>query len=1136
MSNFRFLDAEWPELYDEALRAERSVFADPRTSCFYARRSLELALTWLFDAESVLHLPYKKDLGGMLFEPTLRTLVGSGIHTKMDLIRRQGNTAVHKTMRVPPQAALATVRELFQVLFWVARQYSRDPEHLPADSLVFDETLIPRPVPAGVRLKTQRELKELSDKLARQDAALAEARKNNAALDAEIAGLRAQIAVAKAANQSRVDHHDYNEQETRDLFIDMLLKEAGWPLDQERDREFKVTGMPGGGDGYVDYVLWGDDGTPFGIVEAKRARKDPMAGQQQAKLYADRLQNMYGQRPIIFYTNGYETWLWDDAFYPPRPVQGFYTKDQLQLLRARRTSRKPLAEVPIDKTIVERHYQQRAICRIGETLEQDRQRKALIVMATGAGKTRMVIALADQLMRANWVKRVLFLADRKALVTQATNAFKTHLPSTTTINLLEEKSDEGRVYVSTYPTMMGLIDEMADGERRFGPGYFDLIVIDEAHRSVYQKYKAIFSYFDALLVGLTATPKGEVDRNTYRLFGLEEGVPTDVYNLDEAVREGFLVPPRAVSVPLKFQREGIRYDQLSEEEKDQWDSLEWEDGDIPDSVDSEAVSKWLFNIKTVDLALETLMRYGHKVVGGDRLGKTIIFAKNNDHAKFIAERFDANYPQYEGQFARVITYQTEYAQSLIDDFSTKDNAPHIAISVDMLDTGIDVPEVVNLMFFKVVRSSSKFWQMIGRGTRLCKNLYRPGLHKQDFLVFDLCQNFEFFNQNPETTEGSTVKSLSERLFAARAELVYQLDQRLGETAQPERDGTKSELGLRWDLAYELHKEVAGMRLENFLVRPQRRWVEEYADFKNWQRLTPEAANDLIGHVAGLPSSVRDDDEKAKEFDMLLLQLQLCLVNGEPGFDRLRHKVQDIASLLLEQTNIPKIRERQQVLDEVAGDEWWNDVTMPMLELVRLRVRELVKLIERSKQPPIYTDFEDEIGEVSEIQLRNVPSGTDRDRFQAKVRTYLKNYEDHVALQKLRRNKQLSPSDLSELERMLIENGVGTPADIAHASESAGGLGLFVRSLVGLDRAAAREPFSRFLEDKTLSANQLHFLDMMINHLAENGVMDPARLFEPPFSELAPRGPDVLFPGAQLGELITIISSVRTTAVSAEEVA
>ncbi|MFI1196967.1 DEAD/DEAH box helicase family protein [Micromonospora sp. NPDC020750] len=1137
MSNFAFLRAEWPELLDEALRAERLAVADPRGSCFYARRTLEVALGWLFDADETLAKPYKNDLSAKIHEPTLRNLVGNSLQAKMNVIRKQGNRAVHERTPVTPKESVPVLRELFHVTYWIARHYTRDQARVPASALAFDPGLIPRPVPSKVRQQTQAELKALADKLAAQDAALAAERERSATLDAELAKLRAEIAAAKAANEARPDDHDYDEAQTRDLFIDLLLAEAGWRLDGPDDREFEVTGMPNSsGTGYVDYVLWGDDGKPLAVVEAKRARRDATIGKQQAKLYADCLEQRYGQRPVIFYTNGYDTWLWDDTAYPPRPVQGFYTKDELQLLIQRRATRRPLADVPIKGEIVERHYQHRAIRKIGEAFERDRQRQALVVMATGAGKTRTVIALVDALMRASWVKRVLFLADRIALVNQTVNAFKTHLPEAATVNLVTEKDTEGRVYVSTYPTMMGLINETASGGRRFGPGYFDLVIIDEAHRSVYQKYRAIFSWFDSLLVGLTATPRNEIDRNTYSLFHLEDGVPTDHYDLDEAVNEGYLVPPRAVSVPLKFQRDGIRYDDLTEAEKDDWDSLDWGDDGPPDSVDADAVNKWLFNADTVDKVLETLMTLGHHVAGGDRIGKTIIFAKNQDHANFIQERFDLAYPMHGGHLAQVITHQTKYAQSLIDAFSEKEKAPHIAISVDMLDTGIDVPEVVNLVFFKIVRSKSKFLQMIGRGTRLCKDLYGPGRDKENFFVFDFCQNFEYFNQNPKPAEGKLGESLTQRLFKAQLDLIYRLDQRLPADAGPETeaDGTQSEAGLRWELARNLHARVENIHLDNFVVRPKRRLVEYYVDFARWHRLTPEAVDEIGGNLAGLPTAVKDEDEVAKRFDLMVLRLQLGQFDVVPDYDRLRRQVQEVASTLLEQTSIPAVREQQQLLDEVAGDEWWQDVTLPMLELMRRRLRGLARLISRSKRAIVYTDFSDELGEISVVSLNDIRIGTDFDRFRAKARIYLRAHEDHLALQKLRRNKQLSPSDLAELERMLAASGGGTE-DIDRARRSSDGLGLFIRSLVGLDREAANEAFSEFLVGRTPTANQISFINLIIADLTRNGVMKPERLYESPFSDIAP-DPESIFPSADVDRLVTILNSVRDTAAPVSEVA
>jgi type I restriction enzyme R subunit len=1130
LSNFAFLRAEWPGLFAEAARAERNGVADPRACCFYARRCLELTVSWLYDADATLVRPYRDDLSARLWEPTLRALVGNDIQTKMDLIRRQGNTAVHKTKPVTSSDSLPVLGQLFHVLYWLARHYSRDSANLPTADLSFDGALVPRPVPTSVRLQRQAELQEQERRLAEQDEELARHREQNAALEAELVALRTQVAAAKAANEVRPDDHDYDEATTRDLFIDVLLKEAGWTLDHPQDREFEVAGMPNTkGTGFVDYVLWGDDGKPFGLVEAKRTRRDPVVGQRQAELYADCLEARFGQRPVIFYTNGYEHWV-DDTSYPPRRVSGFYTKDELALLIARRTSRRALADIVINPVIVERPYQYRAIKRITETFEAARQRQALVVMATGAGKTRTVIALVDLLMRANWCKRVLFLADRVALVNQAVNAFKAHLPDATTVNLVTERSGGGRVYVSTYPTMMGLINDGAGESRRFGPGFFDLVVIDEAHRSVYQKYQAIFSWFDSLLVGLTATPKDEVDRNTYRLFHLEDGVPTDAYPIEDAVAEGYLVPPRAVSVPLKFQRQGIRYDDLSEAEKDQWDTLEWDEtGDVPDEVSAEAVNRWLFNADTVDKMLQTLMTRGHKVAGGDRLGKTIIFAKNNHHAEFIKQRFDANYPEYAGQFARVVTYKTEYAQSLIDAFSVKDRAPHIAISVDMLDTGIDIPEVVNLVFFKLVRSKTKFWQMLGRGTRLCPDLYGPGDHKTDFLIFDFCGNIEFFNANPAPAQGTVAESLAQRLFKARLELVTGLDTRIPRESTGDGDGTRSESGLRFDTVHTLHEIVAGMNVDNFVVRPKRRWVEVYADEARWLKLTPQDAGEVAEHLSGLPSTVRDDDEQAKRFDLLILRLQLGVLHAEPGFTRLRDQVREIAAALLEVTNIPAVGEQQELLDAVAGEEWWADVTLPMLELLRRRVRGLVKLIDKASRRVVYTDFADQIGDVTELTMSGLAVNSDFQRFQAKVRVYLRAHEDHVALQKLRRNRPLTPDDLAELERMLVESGVGEPADIERAREQAHGLGLFVRRMVGLDRDAATDALAGFIAGRTLSANQVDFLNLIVNYLTEHGVMDAGRLYESPFTDLAALGPESLFSGEDINALVAVLDRVRASA-------
>lgn len=1143
MSQFAFLQREWPAEYDACGRAEAAVNTDPRTACFYSRRALELAVNWLYKYDSRLKLPYQDNLSALIHDPSFKQAAGEAIFNKAKVIVTLGNRAVHSLGRIAQEDALVTVRELFHVAYWLARNYGR--VQRPPPGIKFDAAKLPKAGPTPKQ--TAEQLQRLEQQLGERDEKLTTLLADKAALDEELKRLRVQVAETLKAAEAQPDTHDYTEAETRDYFIDLLLKEAGWALDQERDREFKVVGMPNQkGEGFVDYVLWGDDGKPLALVEAKRTRRDPRAGQQQAKLYADCLEKQFGQRPLIFYSNGYEHWLWDDTRYPPREVQGFYKKSELELAIQRRATRKLLATAQISKAIVERYYQTRAIRRIAEAFERDNDRKALLVMATGAGKTRTIIALCDLLMRCNWVKRVLFLADRVALVNQAVGAFKQFLPDASPVNLVTEKDAEGRVFVSTYPTIMGLIDDTRDGQRRFGSGHFDLIIIDEAHRSVFQKYRAIFDYFDALLVGLTATPKDEIDRNTYSLFDLEKGVPTDAYSLEEAVRDKFLVPLLAVSVPLKFQRQGIRYDELSDDEKDEWDAIEWnDDGTVPNQVEAAAVNKWLFNIDTVDKVLEHLMTHGLTVAGGDRLGKTIIFAKNQQHAEFIEERFNVNYPHLKGEFARTITFKTEYAQSLIDAFSNKEKSPHIAISVDMLDTGIDIPEVVNLVFFKLVRSKTKFWQMIGRGTRLCPDLFAPGADKQFFYVFDYCQNLEYFSQNPTTTDGASGASLGKRLFLTRLDLLAELDEHshadpptapecalaVEDRAAAPYGGPNTNAEVRAAIGLRLQSEVEAMNLDNFIVRPHRRTVEKFAKAEAWKTLTTENRSDLAHEVAGLPTELDPEPEEAKRFDLLMLNLQLALLRAEPAYTRLQTQVREIAGLLEEKDAIPMVRAQMDLIQDIQTDEWWQDITVALLERARRRLRDLIRLIDKQKRKPIYTDFEDLLGAETPIVLPNFAAATDAAKFRAKAYAFLRAHEDHVTIQKLRRNKPLTPSDLAELERMLIANGVGAPKDIDHAKSESHGLGLFVRSLIGLDREAAKEAFGSFLTGKILTANQIEFVNLIINRLTEHGVMEPAALYESPFTDLTSSGPEGLFTEAQITELLEILTTVRELAAA-----
>ena len=1108
MSNFAFLPPEFRTVAEAARKAEGHIHGDPRAACFHARFALEVAVHWLYRHDPALRMPYDQSLGALLHEPSVQNLLPEAVFQKARLIQKTGNLAVHSQRPIRPYDALQAVKDLHHLSHWLARTYAPG-----APRAVWNDGHVPPAAAGGPGLVSREALEDLERRLTEQNEETLKRQQERDALDTELQTLRAQLAGIRAAAGETPDTHDYSEAETRRHLINVELRRAGWTLDGPRDVEYPVTGMPNtSGEGSVDNVLWGDDGLPLAVVEAKKTSVDPAEGQQQAKLYADCLERMHGQRPVIYYTNGYVTWMWDDTAYPPRRVAGFCKKDELARLILRRTRREPLDVAQVKDAIVERYYQKRAIGSIFSQFTQAR-RKALLVMATGTGKTRTAIALVDVLQRANWVKRALFLADRVSLVKQACNAFKKHLPESSPVNLVTEKATEGRVYACTYPTMMGMIDETRGQEARFSPGHFDLVIIDEAHRSVYQKFGAIFRYFDSLLVGLTATPREEVDRNTYDLFDLEQGVPTDAYELTEAVRDGFLVPPRAQQVDLRFPREGIDYNSLSDAEKAQWESIDWGDDvapdALPDRVNAAAINAWLFNRDTVDKVLQHLMEHGHTVDGGDRLAKTIIFARNHDHAKFIEERFNHHYPHYAGHFARVIDNQAKYPQSLIDAFSIKDQPPHIAISVDMLDTGIDVPEVANLVFFKPVYSRIKFWQMIGRGTRLCPDLFGPGQDKEDFRIFDFCFNFDFFRENPEGINVNDSAPLGTRLFRARVQLLAHLQ------AAPDLDPDRA---LGRSVAGGLHREVASMNPENFIVRMHLETVDRFRDPAAWEHLNEGDREILQQEVARLPCGLATDDIDSRLFDLTALRMQLALAGGdEAGLERHRGRVVETAMLLEEKSAIPAVAAQLEYLAALQETAFWDGIDLAALEEMRIRLRDLVPLLDKKRRKVVYTDFKDEVLGVRDEPAISIPTMTGV-QYARKVADYLRHHLNDLAIHRLRMNEPLTPTDLESLESTLREIGEDEGArllSVLIAQSGAPSLAHFVRGLVGLDRSAAQAAFSRFLNDRSLTAAQIRFVELVIDQLTLRGVMEASALYEPPFSSLHDGGPDVLFAGREI---------------------
>jgi type I restriction enzyme, R subunit len=1122
-SNFDFLKPDFPQIFDHATHAENLVHSTPRASCFYIRYTLEQAVQWLYANDPYLQLPYDHNLSALIHEQTFQDNLSPNIFPKLRAIQKMGNMAVHRSNPIGTSDSLHLIEELFHFLYWLCRSYS--PNRQTLGKIDFNPQLIPQA--NGTTELTLIQLQTLETQLAQAEAMKTIAQEREQQTAAELDRLKAELTALKQTNTKVPDLHNYNETNTRKYLIDVLLREMGWDLTHPDSIEYPVTGMPKSvnpsGTGSIDYVLWDDNGLPLAAIEAKRTSRSADEGKQQAKLYADCLEQKFQQRPVIFYSNGNQTYIWDDHSYPPREIQGFLKKDELQRLIWRRTNNKPLHLAIPDVNIAGRSYQTEAIRRIGDNYSQ-KSRKALLVMATGTGKTRTAIAIADLLIDANWIKRVLFLADRTSLVIQAKRAFTRHLPNATTVNLVKEKDIAGaNIVFSTYPTIMNAIDKIDGQSRKFGSGYFDLIIIDEAHRSVYKKYRYLFDHFDSLLLGLTATPRDEVNRDTYQIFDLEQGNPTFAYELDDAIGDGHLVPPRGIDVPFKFLRSGIKYSELPPDEQAEYEEkfADTETGEIPDEINAAALNRWLFNGDTIDQALEVLMEQGIKVDGGDRLGKTIIFARRHEHAIKIEKRFNQNYPHYQGTFARIIDNYDKYAQSTLDDFSDPAKQPTIAISVDMLDTGIDVPEVVNLMFFKPVYSRVKFNQMIGRGTRLCPDLFGVGLDKQEFLIFDLCANFDYFQQQITEKDPKPADSLGEKLFKTRLELFQNIAANNTQLRQ-----------LQQDLGDRLHQQIASMEPQNFMVRRHLAAVEEFSARERWDKLTAQDLKVIGETLSQLPNGLPNENPLIKRFDLICLKIQLAILQDRSGLETLRDKVRDLLSNLEEprKRNISIVKAQLPLIEAAQTEEWWIDVTPIEIESLRLDIRDLMQFVDRQAEGIIYTDFQDSLGIVTEQNVPYNTTGFSPYQYRKKVEAYIRANQNHIAIAKLRRNLPLTATDLTALEEMLFTTeGLENREKFFNVyANTAQNLQSFIRSLVGLDRATAKAAFSRYLEDRQFSANQIRFVEQIIDLLTQQGVMNPSLLYEPPFTDFHQDGLDGVFGDDDADSIVAIIHSFNQT--------
>lgn len=1094
MSNFEFLQTkpEYKLFANATIEAEKVFVSAPAMCAVGCRKALELAVKWVYSADKAIKMPYKDNLQSLIHEPTFRFALDYNTWGKLPYIIKLGNLAVHTEKNVQASDSMASLRGLFEFIQWIDYCYGNDYVERK-----FDEAKVPK---EKVVIDTKK-IKEQESLLGEKDAEIEKLRK-------QIEQMSETITANKEVNQQtrNFEPEDLTEFNTRKRFIDVDLKELGWKFtgeDSDVWEEYPVDDMAGviGQKGFVDYVLFGKDGLPLAVIEAKRTSKDPNNGRKQAMLYADCLERKFGRRPMMFTTNGFETYFWDDKSHPQRQVSGMFSKGDLQKLMNRRTEKKELASVPIDDKITDRYYQKEAIRAVCEHVEQG-FRKNLLVMATGTGKTRTAASLTDVFSRAGHATNILFLADRTALVKQAKDDFKNYLPDMSLCNLCESKDDRNaRIVFSTYPTMLNAIDNVrnAEGKRLFTPTHFDLIIIDESHRSIFKKYRAIFEYFDSVLVGLTATPKVDVDRNTYDFFEMESGIPTYAYDYETAVyTDHVLVPYYTYIVKTEFLNDGITYEKLSKADKERYEDDFEIEGEVPDFIPSQLLNKFIFNELTVDKVLQDLMERGIKVAGGDRLGKTIIFAQNKKHAEFIIERFNKLYPKYNGKFAQRVICDDSYAQTVIDDFKKPEGEPHIAVSVDMMDTGIDVPECVNLVFFKTVRSKTKFWQMIGRGTRLAKDLTCVDridgeyTGKKRFLIFDYCNNFEFFGENPNGYGGSDVKTLSENIFCKRVRLI--------EALQESAFSEERFKNLRNELVGICNLQINELDLNLTSVKLKRQYIEKYKNEKSFEYISVTDKGELIKEIAPIVT-MNDTDEQAKRFDNFIYGMILTNIEGMSGFKKAKRQLCDIASELERKSNIPQVKEKINLIKQINTDEFWDANDILMFEKVREELRTLIKFLDRDNpKQAITTRLSDPV--IDEKEGVVLDTAYDFEDYRKKVNRFVEEHKEIMAIHKLTHNKPLAEGDYKELERILTEE-LGSKEDYRREFGDTP-FGLLIRQIAKLDHDATMMAFSKFINDEALNQKQIQFIHKIINHIEQNGYMENIMdLQKPPFDKPIP---------------------------------
>ncbi len=1036
---------------------------DPGMSVVYARNALEWVMQAIYKVEKFTDAQTFSDMNlyeQMTYYKFEEYINDANIMKRLHYIRKIGNQGAHNPGSVKTRESFFALLNLYEVVGAVLVRFRLISSFAP-----FNKELIPDATDMYV-VPTQKS----------PDETLVNAVPETSAEPIHV-------------KQPSVD--DISEADTRRIFIDMMLREAGWEI-MEQDGavvpgkacvEIKLEGMPNAeGVGYADYILFGRDGKPLAVIEAKKASRSLEVGRQQAELYAKCCLQRYGVLPVIYYTNGLETKVIDGLGYPPRQLYSFHSLDDLERLIQKR-SRQEIKDMNGDPGIAGRDYQLTAVKRVCEHFNT-KHRRALLVMATGTGKTRTAISLVELLTRNDWIKNVLFLADRTSLVSQAYRNFEKLLPNETKEVLNEEKRPtlNKRITFSTYHTIIKYVDSE---EKPLSIGRFDLIIIDEAHRSIFGKFRSIIDYFDSLVVGLTATPRDEVDRSSYELMELD-GEPNFAYELQEAVDDHWLVNYTPVERTSAILTSGIKYDDLSKEEKEQMEMV-WEyekvklaldpDEDYHRDIKKTEIDKYIYNVDTIDKVLQDLMENGQRVQGGEVIGKTIIFAANHPHAELIVERFNHLYPELGADYCKLIDYSVCYAQSLIDDFSDANKMPQVAVSVDMLDTGIDVPEVLNLVFFKIVKSKIKFIQMLGRGTRLCPNVFGYK-DKETFYVFDWCGNIKYFGGKEGGEQTFRAQSLSEKTFGLRLDIAVALQ-------APAYQADEYAKSFHDELKGILRNQIIGLNESRIAVRKHLGIIHDFRQEEKWQFVSPVDAQRLKSDVAPLLLADKDD-EFSKRFDLLVLNRQLALVTDIEGDGEIyQTKIINIANMLEQKSTIPQIHDCLDVIREVQGAQFWETVSLGSLERVRLKLRDLIHYLQKQGDNRIFTvNIEDDItmdgGEIVPV----LPKVT----YKQKVLEYLSENSDSPVIQKIIHLEKLTSADLVALEKVFWEE-LGSKQDFDHLTDNKpykGNVAMFVRTVTGIDREKAREIYLDFIKGNELTSQQELCLKEIVDFVCING--------------------------------------------------